>query len=408
MRTASAPDIEDLAAFRKTNNDIVTEDSVALQFAELNGDKLRYCHDAGAWFQWTGNIWHQNSTGLAFQWARELARTLVKERPARVRYVSSKTAFAAGVERFCKSDPAFAVTIDNWDTDPWPLGTPGGTVDLRTAELRPAIQNDFITKSTAVAPAITAECPTWVHFLHEATDRDVELARFLQQWAGYCLTGITREHALVFVFGPGGNGKTVFNNVLAGILADYATTAAMETFASSMSDRYPTDLAMLRGARFVTASETEEGRPWAETRIKAMTGGDRISARFMRQDFFTYKPQFKITIIGNHKPVLRNVDDAARRRFSIVPFVHEPASPDPELEAKQAEWPGILRWMIDGCLDWQRACSASQRPRCDCRLLLGSRPIRTMVRRRVRCRPRKRIQAGDLPRFVRVVETLCH
>jgi putative DNA primase/helicase len=112
---------------------------------------------------------------------------------------------------------------------------------------------------------------------------------------------------------------------------------------------------MLAGARLVMTTETEEGRAWAEARIKAMTGGDPISARFMRQDFFTYTPAFKLTISGNHKPALRNVDDAARRRFNVVPFMHKPAEPDPELPEKlRSEWPGILRWMIDGCLAWQR------------------------------------------------------
>jgi putative DNA primase/helicase len=129
----------------------------------------------------------------------------------------------------------------------------------------------------------------------------------------------------------------------------------METFTASKSDKHPTDLAMLRGARLVTASETEEGKAWAESRIKQMTGGDPITARFMRQDFFTYTPEFKLTIIGNHKPVLKNIDDAARRRFNIIPFTRKPVAPDKELENKlRAEWPGILRWMIDGCLDWQK------------------------------------------------------
>jgi putative DNA primase/helicase len=124
---------------------------------------------------------------------------------------------------------------------------------------------------------------------------------------------------------------------------------------ASQSDKHPTDLAMLRGARLVTASETEEGRAWAETRIKALTGGDTISARFMRQDFFAYTPQFKLTIIGNHKPVLRNVDDAARRRMNMVPFLYKPPQKDMELESKlRREAPGILRWMTEGCLDWQK------------------------------------------------------
>ena len=146
------------------------------------------------------------------------------------------------------------------------------------------------------------------------------MMRFLQQIVGYCLTGDTREHALFFIYGPGGNGKSVFLNTVSAIIGDYATTAAMDTFVASKSDRHPTDLAGLRGARLVAASETEEGRAWAEAKIKAITGGDPISARFMRQDFFTYRPQFKLVIVGNHKPVLKNVDDAAERRFNIIPF----------------------------------------------------------------------------------------
>jgi putative DNA primase/helicase len=129
------------------------------------------------------------------------------------------------------------------------------------------------------------------------------------------------------------------------------------TFTASHSDRHPAALAMLKGARMVEASETEEGRAWAEARIKQMTGGDLISARFMRQDFFKFMPQFKLLLIGNHKPTLRNVDDAARRRFHIVPLVYKPPIVDKDLEEKKLkpEWPGIFRWMIDGCLEWQRS-----------------------------------------------------
>jgi putative DNA primase/helicase len=226
--------------------------------------------------------------------------------------------------------------------------------DIRTGTLRVAQQLDYITKSTLVAPAAFAECPIWLGFLAEATRGDAELIRFLQQWCGYSLTGDIREHALLFIFGPGGKGKGTFLNTVSRIFGDYATVAAMETFTASKSDHHPTDLAMLRGARLVYVSETEEGRAWAENRIKALTGGDPISARFMRQDFFTYWPQFKITVIGNHKPVLRNVDDANRRRFNLAPFTFKPDSPDLQLQEKlEPEHPAILRWMIDGALDWQ-------------------------------------------------------
>jgi putative DNA primase/helicase len=303
---------------------------------------------------WNCCLWVRDNSNVVLQLAREHARELANGQDGKKRYVTSKTAFADAILRFAKVDRRLAVEIDYWDRNPFLLGTPGGTVDLETGELRTSIRDDGITKSTSVAP-LSEPCPRWLKFLAEATGNDDGLVRFLQQWCGYALTGSTREHALVFVYGPGGNGKSVFLNIVGAILQDYAATAAMDTFAASKSERHPTELAMLRGARLVTASESEEGRAWAESRIKQLTGGDRISARFMRQDFFEYVPQFKLTIVGNHKPVLHNVDDAARRRFNIVPFLLKPQEPDPQLEAKLLrEAPGILKWMIDGCLNWQR------------------------------------------------------
>lgn len=336
-------------------DDLLTEDRVALEFARLNADKLRFCHDSGCWFKWTDSSWKPERTGLAFHLARKLSRSLAGGADRSERTVAAKTGFVAGVERFARTDRAFAVTIDNWDRDPYLLGTPTGTVDLRTGKLRRANPNDGISRETAVGPSEHPDCPLWLRFLDEITGGDAELIRFLQQYAGCCLTGDTREHALVFIYGPGGNGKSVFLNILTGLLNAYAVTAAMDTFTASAGDKHPTDLAMLRGARLVTASETEEGRAWAESRIKSMTGGDPISARFVRQDFFTFTPQFKLIIVGNHCPRLKNADDAARRRFNIVPFTRKPEKPDRDLETKlRAERPGILRWMIDGCLDWQR------------------------------------------------------
>lgn len=332
----------------------LSEDSAALRFTARHKDDLRFCHTAGKWFRWDGAIWRPDGTGAAFHFARELAREMAASDFSKGAILASKAAFAGAVERFARCDPAHARTADDWDKDPMILGTPGGLVDLATGKLGKSDPAAGVTKATAVAPASEPDCPLWRRFLQDATGDDGGLIRFLQQWAGYCLTGDTREHALVFVFGEGGNGKSVFLNTLTGILGDYAAVAAMDTFTASHGDKHPTDLAMLRGARLVTASETEEGRAWAESRIKQMTGGDPVTARFMRQDFFTYRPQFKLTIIGNHKPVLKNVDDAAKRRFNIAPFTRKPANPDRELEAKlKAEWPAILRWMIDGCRDWQ-------------------------------------------------------
>ena len=145
-------------------------------------------------------------------------------------------------------------------------------------------------------------------------------------------------------------------STVAGVLGDYHRTAPIETFVASNGDRHPTDLAGLRGARLVTATETEEGRRWAEAKIKQLTGGDTISARFMRQDFFEYRPAFKLAIAGNHKPSFRSVDEAIRRRFHLVPFAVTipPEERDGDLAEKlKAEWPGILAWLIEGCLAWR-------------------------------------------------------
>lgn len=333
----------------------LTEDGVALAFTERFGGKLRFDHDAGAWFEWMGDHWKQDGTGLAFNWCREMARGASAGEDDKGRATARKKSFAAGVEAFARSDRSHAVRQDVWDTDPFRLGVPGGVVDLRTGQLSAPDADQGITKLAAVAPADRADCPLWLAFLLEACGGDADMVAFLKRWCGYCLTGDTREHALIFLYGPGGNGKSVFLNTVARIMADYATTAAMDTFTTSKGDKHPTELALLRGSRMVSASETEEGRAWAEAKIKQMTGGDPITARFMRQDFFTYRPAFKLTIVSNHAPALANVDDAARRRFNIVPFVHKPAAPDRQLEEKlMAEWPAILRWMIDGTGEWLR------------------------------------------------------
>ena len=333
--------------------EIVTEDSAAQRFADLHEGQLRYCHDSGLWFVWDQVSWRPDKTGVAFRWARELARELSKGWHDKVRYITSKTTFASGVEKFARADKAFAVTMEAWDQDPFLLGTPGGTVDLRTGKLRPSDPNDGITKLTSVAPPDEAVCPRWLAFLADATNNDREMVRLLQQWCGYALTGDTREQCFMFVHGPGGNGKSVFLNVVMSILGDYGTTAAMDTLTASRFDKHTTDLAMLRGARLVTASETENGRAWAEARLKQMTGSDIITARFMRQDNFSFRPAFKLIVVGNHRPTLKNVDEAMRRRLRIVPFIHKPTNPDRQLEEKlKAEAPGILRWMIEGCLDW--------------------------------------------------------
>jgi putative DNA primase/helicase len=254
-----------------------------------------------------------------------------------------------------RTDRRIVTTGDIWDADPWLLNTPGGVVDLQTGQISPAAPGFHMTKITAVAPG--GDCPTFKAFLHKSLGGDVELIAFVQRMLGYALTGDTREHALFFLYGAGRNGKGVLLNTVAGILGDYSKTAAAETFIDSPHERHPTDIADLRGARLVIASETEKGKRWAESKIKALTGGDVIKARFMRQDFFQYVPQFKLVIAGNHKPSLRTVDEAIRGRMNLIPFtvVIPPGERDTALPKKlKAEWGGILAWLIEGCLAWQR------------------------------------------------------
>lgn len=359
MAHPKAPEPKPEEAATKSKAPMPTEDSLALQFTALYDGKFVFCHDSGSWYHWDGVHWKKDRTRYPLQLMREICRAKNED----AKPVLGKMVTASGALKFAAGDLRMAVTSEIWDTDIMRIGTPGGVVDLRTGILSPGRPDMHITKLAGVAPADTADCPRWLYFLGEATRGDQELQRFMRQLAGLCLTGDTSEHALFFVYGPGGNGKSVFLNILTAILGDYAATAAMTTFTASNSDQHPTDLAMLRGARLVSVSETEDGRAWAESRIKQLTGGDKITARFMRQDFFEYVPQFKLLIVGNHQPTLRNVDDAARRRFNIIPFVHKPTSPDPDLEDKiKAELPGILRWAIDGCLDWQQ--HGLVRPEC--------------------------------------------
>ena len=235
------------------------------------------------------------------------------------------------------------------------LNTPGGIVDLRTGALRRAVPEDYMTKMTAVAPG--GACPLWHKFLETVTGDNPGLEKYLQVACGYSLTGLTVEEVLLFLHGQGQNGKSVFIRTISGVLGSYHTTAPVETFLDSKTDQHPTGLANLRGARMVTAAETEQNRRWSESRLKTLTGGDRISARLMRQDFFEYVPQFTLWIYGNHKPGLRSVDKAISRRLRLLPFaVTIPDDErDNELGAKlQRERPGILAWMIEGCLIWQR------------------------------------------------------
>ena len=339
----------DRLADRRPKSEI-TEDSLALSLC-ASEPLLRYVAIWNRWMAWDKTVWREDSTLAVYDRIRAHVR---QETGADKEWMKANAISA--IERLAKSDRRYAATSEQWDQDDWLLSTPGGIVDLRTGDIRYCDPESYLTKSAICAPDAVAP-EAWLGFLKEVTGDDEAFVAFLQRVVGYCLTGSTREHALFFLYGPGGNGKGTFLNTLQRVLGDYAKVASMETFTESNVDRHPTDLAMLRGARLVLAQETEEGRAWAESRIKALTGGDPVTARYMRQDFFTFVPKFKLLIAGNHKPRLRNVDEAFRRRLYLLPFTRtfRGDARDPDLAQKLlAEAGGILGWAIEGALAYQR------------------------------------------------------
>ena len=333
-----------------------TEDALALAFTRRYHRDWRYVAAWGRWLMWDSQRWRTEDTLAATDLIRNVCRhaAVHADNPK----LAAKLATAGtvgGVERLARADRRHAATTGEWDADPWLLNTPGGVIDLKTGRQRAHDRADRMTKVTTATPG--GECPTWRQFLAEVTGSDAALQAYLQRMAGYALTGSTQEHALFFLYGTGANGKSVFVNTLATILGDYAANAAMDTFMETRTDRHPTDMAGLRGARFVAAIETEQGRRWAESKVKNLTGGDKISARFMRQDFFEFFPQFKLFVAGNHKPAIRNIDEAMKRRLHLIPFTITvpPERRDKHLQQKLlAERDGILAWAVQGCLDWQR------------------------------------------------------
>ena len=333
----------------------LAEDDLAQRFIARE-THLRYVAPWKRWMLWTdGRVWQEDGTLSVFARARDYCRDEAATAGDKRRRMLLAANTIAAIERLARSDRRAAATPEQFDADDTLMNTPGGVVDLQRGTLGPHDPVLYQSRITAAAP--DGECPRWDQFLMEVTGEDLELVSFLRRVAGYAATGLVREHALFFLFGGGANGKGTFINTLVRLFRDYARVAPIETFTETVGDRHPTELAMLRMVRLVVSQETEEGRRWAESRIKQMTGGDPITARFMRGDFFTYEPRFKIVIAGNHKPKLSNVDEAMRRRLHLIPFTQTipQAQRDPDLAAKlAAEDPGIMRWVVRGAVEYFR------------------------------------------------------
>ena len=332
---------------RASNEHEHTEASVARKIGTKYANQIAYEHTRNRWLIYCNGIWSQDETGHVLQLLLSECEALGDkrlERHARLR----------GIEEIAKSLPELAITAARLDFDAYMLGTPDGPIDLRMGKRVEADPLHYITHSAACAPSDIAT-PIWSQFLADCTAGDASFVRFLQQYAGLCLTGDTSAQCLVFIYGRGRNGKGVFVRAISGVLGTYAHRAAVETFTAG-ADRHPTEIASMQGKRLVYCSETERGRTWAEGRLKDVTGNDKLRARFMRADDFEYQPAFKLIISGNYEPAIENCDEAMRGRFHVVPFdqVFSGQNADRHLDDKlKAEWPGILQWCIAGALDWQ-------------------------------------------------------
>jgi putative DNA primase/helicase len=258
--------------------------------------------------------------------------------------------------RLARSEPGIPVRIDQLDADPWLLNCHNGTIELRTGNLRPHDRADLITKLAPVSYDPAAACPYWDAFLERILPEPM-VRSFLQRGIGYGLTGDVSEQVIFILYGTGANGKSTLLNVLLDLLGDYGKQAAPELLTVKRGEVHPTEVADLAGCRLVSSIETEEGRRMAEALVKQLSGGDRLKARFMRQDFFEFDPTHKIFLAVNHRPVIRGTDHAIWRRIRLIPFaVTIPeAEQDKHLGDKlRLEYPGILAWAVQGCLAWQR------------------------------------------------------
>jgi len=259
-----------------------TEDALALQFTHAYARDWQYVALWGKWLVWDGRCWRTeltlHATDLIRQVCRDAALHADSSRTA-TKLASSGT--AGGVERLARTDRRHAATSDEWDADPWLLNAPQGVVDLRSGRVRPHRREDRMTRIATASPVEGAACPAWRQFLQQITGNNAELIAYLQRMVGYCLTGSTCEHALFFLYGTGANGKSVFVNVITTLLGDYATNAPMDMFMETRSDRHPTDMAGLAGARLFSSIENEQGRRRGESKLQNPTRGDKNCARLI-------------------------------------------------------------------------------------------------------------------------------
>lgn len=358
----------------------LTDSGNAERLVYLTEGNARYCDKWRKWLVWSGAYWEEDQGGSLQRFAKLAASSFFDDgaeiiRLAREKQNDIETAHKSaeiwskharqslGASRraamvdLARAEPGVSIDHSLLDKDPFLFNCSNGTIDLSTGKLRPHNKADLLTKKSPVEYHEKAEAPTWLAFLNTVMRGDASLVEFLQRAAGYSITGDCTEQALFFMFGNGANGKGTFVETLLYILGEYGYAAPSDLLLTKKNEGHPTDKASLFGRRFAATPEVEQGR-WDEKMVKELTGGDTISARRMREDFWTYTPTHKLWVSGNNKPQVRGTDNGIWRRMRLIPFAHKipEAEKDKSLPAKlRKETPGILRWIVDGCLLWQKS-----------------------------------------------------
>lgn len=319
------------------------------------------------WLIYDGARWEVDSTGEVNRMAKTTVRSLYTEAAhatdAELRDQILKHAArseSAGKIRaiieLAATEPEVSVLPDGFDADPWLFNVGNGTVDLRTGELRPHSRDDLLTRIASVEYDPDARCERWEQFVHEVMGNDDELVDYVQRAIGYSLTGDTREECLFFCYGKGGNGKTKLFEVLRALCGEYSQQAEFSTFLARKSEGPRNDIARMRGARLITASEADGDRGFDGTVLKQLTGGDTVTARRLYEESFEFKPVHKLWLAANHKPIVKEQTEGFWRRIRLIPFevTFAKNQRDKQLEAKlMAELPGILNWALAGARRWR-------------------------------------------------------
>lgn len=329
-----------------------------------HGENLRYLDLWNKWLHWDGRRWADDNTRQAEAWMKEAIQALAadaieiaddKERKKLLRHAlnSEGAGRIRGALDMAKSEAGIPIQPEDLDGDPLLLNLLNGTYDLATEQKRAHERTDQLTKIAPVAYDPAATAPLWDAFLERILP-DEPVRRYVQQLVGYSLTAKTGEQILPILYGSGANGKTTFLETVRHMLGDYGQVAPASVFVDQ-KEGIPNDIARLRGARFVMVSEISEGKRLNEALVKRLTGGDTLTARFLRAEFFEFKPQFKAWLATNHKPEIRGTDEAIWRRIRLIPFtvtIPLPERDDDFPATLLDELPGILNWALAGYMDW--------------------------------------------------------